>query len=179
MPAARPSSFLPGAIRQNGYVVRDLRSAMDAWLAVGVGPWLLLPHLTQTGTIYRGQPTEPVVSIAFANSGDLQVELIEQEDDSPSIYNEFLDGGGHGFHHLAWWAEDFAAVAKAADDAGWSNVHSGDTGGMAQFAYFDQGGTTSTVIEVMELTDATRWMATTVRAAADSWDGSDPVRNLI
>jgi hypothetical protein len=179
MSTARPSSILPGVIRQNGYVVRDLRSAVDAWLAVGVGPWLLLPHLTQTGSIYRGQPTEPVVSIAFANSGDLQVELIEQEDDSPSIYKEFLDGGRDGFHHLAWWTEDFAAATGAAAEAGWSNVHSGDTGGMAQFAYFDEGGATSTVIEVMELTDATRWMATTVRAAADSWDGTNPVRNLI
>ena len=62
-----------------------------------------LPRLTETGSVYRGEPTEPVVSIAFANSGDLQVELIEQEDDAPSIYREFLDAGREGFHHLAWW----------------------------------------------------------------------------
>jgi len=179
MDAARPPGILPGPIRQNGYVVRDLRAAIDGWLHAGVGPWLLLPHLTQAGSRYRGQPTEPVVSIAFANSGDLQVELIEQEDDSPSIYREFLDAGGEGFHHLAWWAEDYDATARAATAAGWSDVHSGNAGGFAQFAYFDQGGTTSTVIEVMELTDATRWMATTVRQAAKQWDGSDPVRNLI
>ena len=46
-------------------------------------------------------------------------------------------------------------------------MHAGNAGGMAQFAYYDQGGVTSTVIEVMELTDATRWLATTVREAAD------------
>jgi hypothetical protein len=179
MDAARPPGILPGPIRQNGYVVRDLTAAIDAWLHAGVGPWLLLPHLTQAGSLYRGQPTAPVVSIAFANSGDLQVELIEQEDDSPSIYREFLDAGGEGFHHLAWWVEDFDAVTRAAAGAGWTSVHSGNAGGMAEFAYFDQGGTTSTVIEVMELTDATRWMATTVRQAADTWDGSDPIRNLV
>ena len=91
MEAARPRTILPGPIRQNGYVVRDLDRAIDAWLDVGVGPWLVLPHLTQTGSVYRGQPTEPVVSIAFANSGELQVELIEQEGASPSIYREFLE----------------------------------------------------------------------------------------
>jgi len=179
MEPARSPTILPGPIRQNGYVVRHLDAAIDGWLAAGVGPWLLLPHLTQTGTVYRGQPTEPVVSIAFANSGDLQLELIVQENDAPSIYREFLDAGREGFHHLAWWAEDFDAVDRAVTGAGWPVVHSGDSGGMAQFVYYDQGGATSTVIEVMELNDTTRWMATTVRKAADTWDGSDPVRNLV
>ncbi len=179
MNPARPRSVLPGPIRQNGYVVRDLGRAIDAWLDAGVGPWLLLPHMRQTGSVYRGRPTEPVVSIAFANSGDLQVELIEQEDDAPSIYREFLDAGREGFHHLAWWAEDFEGVARAAGEAGWPEVHSGNAGGMAQFAYYDRGGVTSTVVEVMELTDATRWLVATVRDAATDWDGSDAVRNLV
>jgi len=179
MEAAQPPTILPGPIRQNGYVVGNLERAIEGWLNAGVGPWLLLPHLTQAGTVYRGRPTEPVVSIAFANSGDLQLELIVQEDDAPSIYREFLDAGREGFHHLAWWAEDFDAVDRAVTGAGWPVVHSGNAGGMALFAYYDQGGATSTVIEVMELNDATRWMATTVREAADGWDGSDPVRNLV
>jgi len=178
MEPARPRGILPGPIRQNGYVVRDLDRAIHAWLEVGVGPWLLLPHLTQADSVYRGQPTEPVVSIAFANSGELQVELIEQEDDSPSIYREYLDAGREGFHHLAWWAEDFEAVTRAAEGAGWPLLHAGNAGGTAQFAYYDPGGVTSTVVEVMELTDATRWLAATVRDAAAGWDGSDPVRSL-
>ncbi len=152
---------------------------MGAWLDVGVGPWMVLPHLKQSGSVYRGRPTDPVASIAFANSGELQIELIEQEDDSPSIYREFLDAGHEGFHHLAWWVEDFDGVARAAADAAWPVVHSGNTGGMAQFAYYDAGGVTSTVVEVMELTDATRWLITTVREAAAGWDGRDPVRGLV
>jgi len=179
MESARSPAILPGPIRQNGYVVADLDRTIGAWLDVGVGPWLLLPHLAQTGSVYRGRPTEPVVSIAFANSGDLQVELICQEDDSPSIYREFLAAGREGFHHLAWWAEDFESVAAAAEAAGWPMVHAGNAGGMAQFAYYDPGGVTSTVVEVMELTDATRWLVATVRDAAAAWDGSDPIRSLV
>jgi Glyoxalase/Bleomycin resistance protein/Dioxygenase superfamily len=179
MEAARPPTILPGPIRQNAYVVRDLAAAMDAWLMMGVGPWLVLPRLTQSGTVYRGQPTEPVVSFAFANSGDLQVELIEQEDDSPSVYREFLDAGREGFHHLAWWAEDFDAVSRATQDVGWPLVQEGNVGGMARFAYYDAGGFSSTVVEVMELTDATRWLAVTVADAAAQWDGTDPVRSLV
>jgi len=179
MDVAPPSAVLPGAIRQNGYVVRDLDGAMAAWLEIGVGPWFLLPHLAQTGSTYRGRPTAPVVSIAFANSGDLQVELIVQEDDSPSVYREFLDAGHEGLHHLAWWTDDFAGTDAAARAAGWPVVHEGDTGGMARFAYYDAGGVTSTVIEVMELTDATRWLVSAVRHGSVGWDGTDPVRSLM
>jgi Glyoxalase/Bleomycin resistance protein/Dioxygenase superfamily len=175
---ARPSPVLPGPIRQNGYVVEDLDGAVEAWLQVGVGPWLLLRDLTQTGSVYRGRPAEPVVSIAFANSGDLQVELIEQRDDSPSIYREFLDAGRQGLHHLAWWVDDFPAASRAAQGAAWPLVHSGNVGGMAEFAYYDLQAVTSTIVEVMELTDATRWLASTVAQASLDWDGSDPVRPL-
>ena len=70
--------------------------------------------LRQVDSEYRGQKTAPVVSIAFANSGELQIELIQQEDESPSIYKEFTDGGGIGFHHVAFWSEDFDATVAAA-----------------------------------------------------------------
>ena len=170
-------ALLPGAVRQNGYVVRDLDRTIEGWLAMGVGPWLLLPHLTQSGSTYRGQLTAPVVSMAFANSGDLQVELIVQEDDSPSVYKEFLDVGHEGLHHHAWWVDDFPAVADAAAAAGWSEAMRGNVGGMADFAYFEVASAVP-LVEVMELTDATRWLASKVRDAARDWDGTDPVRPL-
>jgi hypothetical protein len=171
-----PRDILPGTVRQNGYVVRDFDQAIEGWLALGVGPWLVLPATKQEGVFYRGQPTEPVVTIAFANSGELQIELIHQADDSPSIYREFLDAGHQGFHHLAWWAGDFAATMAATSVAGWTAVHGGDAGGAARFCYFDLGGPTKTVVEVMELNDATRGLMDAVRNAAAEWDGTDPVR---
>ena len=53
-----------------------------------------------------------------------------------------------------------------AEAAGWPVVHQRHGGGIAKFAYLDTGGFTSTVIEVMELNDTTRWMTTMVRDAA-------------
>ena len=178
MPPAGPRAVLPGPIRQNGHVVRDLDRSIESWLELGVGPWLVLRHLEQLGSTFRGQSIAPVVSMAFANSGDLQVELIAPEDDSPSVYREFLDAGREGLHHHAWWAEDFRAVADAATGAGWIPVQGGNVGGMAEFIYFDPFGGSSLLVEVMELTDATRWLIRTVEEAARDWDGSDPVRPL-
>ncbi len=172
------SPVFPGPIRQNAYLVPDLRVAISQWLDLGIGPWIVLPSFAQTDSEYRGRRTAPVVSIAFANSGDLQLELIQQEDESPSIYKEFTDAGRVGFHHVAFWSEDFDATIAAAQGAGWPVVHHGSGGGIAKFAYLDAGGFTSTVIEVMELNQTTKWMAKMVRDAAHDWDGSDPIRTL-
>jgi hypothetical protein len=174
-----PIAILPGAVRQNGYVVRDVDTAMESWLAIGVGPWFTMREFPQQNGDYRGELCEPVLSIAFANSGSLQLELIQQHDDGPSIYREFLDAGREGFHHLAWWTEDFPGLMGRAEADAWPVVQSGDGNGVAHFAYFELDGATSTVIEVMELNDATRFLATTVADGAESWDGlTDPVRPL-
>jgi len=176
MPA--PTAVLPGPIRQAAYVVHDLQGAIDRWLRLGVGPWIVLRSFTQHDSEYRGRPTAPVVSIAFANSGPLQIELIEQEDDSPSVYREFTEEGHEGFHHVAFWSEDFDAAMAGAAAEGWPVVHRGSGGGVARFAYLDAGGTTSTVVEVMELTEVSSSLMDHVRRCAEDWDGSDPVRVL-
>ena len=170
--------ILPGAVRQNGYVVRDLERAIASWVAIGVGPWFTMRDITQPNSRYRGGPSSPTLSIGFANSGPLQLELIQPMDSGPSIYREFLDAGREGFHHLAWWAEDFAGVEAKAEAAGWTSVQSGDGNGAAHFQYYELDGATSTVIELMELNDMTRWLATTVADGAEDWDGTDPVRSL-
>ncbi len=176
---SHPSDILPGAIRQIGYVVRDLDAAMQSWCSLGVGPWLTMRNLEQPNCVYRGQPSEPTVSIAFANSGPLQVELIQLHDDGPSIYREFLDAGHEGFHQLAWWAEDFDGFMQRAEAAGWPVVFSGDGNGTTQFAYFELDTMISTIVEVMELNDATRGLADAVANAAAGWDGvTKPVRAL-
>lgn len=172
------SGILPGAIRQNGYVVRDLDAAIASWLALGVGPWLTLRDIAQPTTEYRGAPSPVTLSIGFANSGPLQVELIELRDDAPSAYKEFLDDGREGFHHLAWWTDDYDATLARIRDAQWPIVQAGDTGG-TRYLYTQLDGASSSFIEIMELNDVTRWLATTVADAAAEWDGvTEPVRKL-
>jgi hypothetical protein len=51
---------------------------------------------------------------------------------------------------------------------------------MTRFAYYDADGTTATMLELMELTDATRGLDEMVSGAAREWDGrTDPVRPLM
>ena len=172
------SADLPGVVRQTGYVVRDLDASMAAWLAMGVGPWFVLRGQPQRA-LYRGQKCEVSTSVAFANSGDLQIELIQQEDDTPSIYTEFLDAKGEGFHQLAWWARDFDAAVQSAKAAGWPVVWSGGDDGAVRYAYLEPPAGPATIVEIMELNDLTLGMGRLVRDAAAGWDGVDPVRSLL
>jgi glyoxalase/bleomycin resistance protein/dioxygenase superfamily protein len=170
------TTILPGDVRQNGYVVPDLDAAIAAWLALGVGPWVVLPPAVHGGMVHRGEPTEPELTIAFANSGPLQIELIEQRNRAPSLYREFSDAGRSGFHHLAWWADDFDAFEAAAEREDWSLVTTGNAGGFARFCYIELDPITSTAIEVMEHNDVTRGLFDHVARASVSWDGTNPVR---
>lgn len=168
---------LPGPIRQIGYVVADLDRAIASWLELGVGPWFVMRDLT-IPALYRGQPCEITQSLALTNSGELQLELIQQEDDTPSIFTEFLASRGEGFHQLAYWATDFDAAMESVHDAGWPVVWSGGEGLGVRFAYVQPEGCPAEVIEISEFNDATAGMAQFVREAAANWDGSDAIRVL-
>ncbi len=168
---------LPGSIRQIGYVVTDLDRALAGFVELGVGPWFVMRGLPQR-VLYRGEPCEITLSLALANSGDMQFEVIQQQDDTPSIFTEFLSSGREGFHQFAYWTEDFGATMQAVAESGWPVVWSGGEDIGTRFAYVEPPGCPAAIVEIMELTEATSGMATFVRDAAANWDGSDPIRNL-
>jgi hypothetical protein len=64
----------------------------------------------------------------------------------------------------------------AAPGAAWPIITSGSAGGVARFCYAELDPRMSTVVEVMELNDATRGLMDLVRDAATGWDGRDPIR---
>jgi hypothetical protein len=168
-------SVLPGPIRQIGYVVTDLDQAIASWANLGVGPWFVIRDLPMRA-LYRGEPCETTLSLALANSGEMQVELIHQTDDTPSIFTEFLESNGPGLHQLAYWTADFEATMRDVEHAGWPVVWCGGEGFGVRFAYVEPPGGPAAVIEISELTDATLASSTHIRDAAASWDGSDPIR---
>ena len=79
-----------GDIRQVAYLVPDIEAAMDHWARVlGVGPWYYNPKVPIKNYRYKGESHEPHNSVALANSGFIQVELIQTRNDVPSMYQDF------------------------------------------------------------------------------------------
>jgi hypothetical protein len=62
--------------------------------------------------------------------------------------------------------------------AGWPVVWSGGEDGATRYAYLEAPAGPATIVEIMELSDATAGMAKLVCDAADGWDGTEPIRPL-
>ena len=167
-----------GAVRQNGYVVRDIDAAMKHWVEVmGVGPWYYIDRVKTDWFRHRGTDSAVEMSIALANSGDLQIELIQQRNDAPSMYREFLDSGQQGLQHMSYWTNDYQALYDKALGLGYKVGHEGQIGGaQGRFAYFDTQAHPGTVIEISDISGTKGPFFEHIRKAAAEWDGTNPIR---
>jgi len=170
------SRFL-GHIRQAGYVVPDIEAAMDHWTRIlGVGPFFYNPKVPIKNYRYKGTAYDPHNSVALANSGPLQIELIQCRNDVPSMYRDFVEAGHVGLQHVAYWTssydDDFGRLTKQ----GFKPVMSGEVGERGRFVYFDTGYQPGTVVELSEVAGPKGEMFRLIRDASEGWDGQEPVR---
>ncbi len=165
-----------GSIRQNGYVVRDIHATMKRWIEIlGIGPWLYMEAIRPKDFLYKGQPSEPVMSIALANSGDLQVELIQPRNNAPTAYKDFLDAGHEGMHHVSSWPDNYDE-RMARHQAGGGKVYQCGRIGKTRFAYLQTEFHTGAVFEMSDLDEHSKRVFAALRDKALHWDGKDPVR---
>jgi hypothetical protein len=171
-------SALFGKVCQNGYVVRDIDAALKFWTGeLRVGPFFYVPAVKVDWFRYRGTASPVEMSIALANSGDLQIELIQQRNDAPSMYRDFLDRHGEGLQHMSYRSTDYQSLYDRAVAAGFSVGHEGQIGGAkGRFAYFETTGHPGTVIEISDVSGSKGRFFERIKAASVDWDGSDPVR---
>ena len=167
-----------GKVRQNGYVVRDIEAAMTHWTQVlGVGPFYYIERVQMDWFRYRGQPSQAEVSIALANSGDLQIELIQQRNDAPSLYRDFLGSGREGLQHMSYWTTNYQADFERFVSLGFQIGQEGQIGGPdGRFVYFDTETHPGTVIEVSDISGSKGAFFERIRQAAANWDGSRAIR---
>ncbi|SEB16213.1 VOC family protein [Variovorax sp. YR216] len=171
-----------GEIRQVAYLVPDIEAAMDYWSRVlGVGPWFYNPRVPIRNYSYRGERYEPHNSVALANAGGLQVELLQTRNDVPSMYRDFQGAGHVGSQHFAYWTENFDEDLRRAQAAGFKVCMSGEVGKRGRFVYFEDhtgqhGYHPGTTIELSEVAGPKGKLFRMIREAAEGWDGRDPVR---
>jgi hypothetical protein len=166
-----------GNIAQIGYVVRDIDAAMDNWVKHGVGPWFYVDRVQTDYFRYRGADSDMQMSVALTNSGDVQLELIQQRNDAPSMYKDFLDSGREGMQHIAYWSNDFQALLDRALAEGYTIGQEGSIGGeQGRFAYLDTEVEQGTVIEISDISGPKGQFFQYIRDVAVNWDGSDPIR---
>jgi len=166
-----------GPVMQIAFVPEDFDAALRHWTQVmGVGPFFLLENMSLEGMRYLGQPSDCRFTLALAYWGDVQVELIRQENDAPSIYRDRPNGGA--MHHVCILTDDIAAAKATALASGAQllvEAKVGDDGGVI---YVDSGGYPGGIVEVLQPASGSGALFDMMRAAAKDWDGSDPVRKI-
>ena len=139
-------------------VVSDYRIALEELNRAGIGPWRVYtigPENT-TDQTYRGKSEEFTIKACFAEIGDVVWEVIQPVSGS-AIFQEFLDRGGQGLHHVAYDCCDipFPSRIEEFQRRGYELVQSGNWADGCHFAFFTTGGGETTCLETIAF--ATGW----------------------
>jgi Glyoxalase/Bleomycin resistance protein/Dioxygenase superfamily len=165
------------AVVQFAYVVEDVDSEMARYVEqLRVGPWFVRGPFQPPEGRYRGTPTHATFTIAHAFTGHVMIELIQQHDDSPSVFRDVVAVRGYGFHHWAFLTKTFDDDAARYQAAGYEEAFYDRLPSGARVMYLDSTRDLPGMIELLEHNEEQERFYTEMYEGAVDWDGSDPVR---
>lgn len=166
-----------GPVMQIAFVPEDFDAALEYWTRVmGVGPFFVMENIKLEGMRYRGEPSECVFTIALAYWGDVQVELIQQENDAPSIYRDMRNGGA--MHHVCLLTDDIKEARRITEEAGAELLVEAKVGSDGAVIYVDSKGYPGGIVEILQPATGSDGLFAMIREASRNWDGQAPVRRL-
>jgi len=170
-----------GKQMQIAFVVKDLQETLRYWTqTMKVGPFVVIQNAGVDRLFFhRGELSPVEMDLAFAYVGDVQIEIICQTNTAPSLYQEFLSAGNEGMHHVAFWPENFEASCRELERTGCELVCSLQApAGTVQVNYYSGPKHLGVMLEVGPMTpDRARYFGG-IKALADKWDGTRPVRTF-
>lgn len=162
---------------QLGFLVDDITEAAMRWArAFGVGPFHVMP-VFEAPTMYRGQETTVTAQVAVAQAGPVQIELIRQYCDTPSVYRDWSRNGAAALHQLATVTADYEG-SKARYEALGYRIEAENMSSAMRVAYVDTSADFGFYTEVVEQTPGFLANLGKISSSSASWDGTDPVRQL-
>lgn len=166
-----------GPIMQLSYCPTDYDAALAHWISLGAGPFFEMPHVQLENVRFRGKPSPIDFSMAIGYLGDIQIELIHQHNDAPSMYTEWHAEGREGLQHMCVLVDDIEDARRRITAQGGTVLQEGTLpGGAGAVIYVDTGGGPGTVMEYLEIGEAGRQGFAMMREAHRTWDGSEPIR---
>ena len=165
-------------ILQHAYFVTDLEASARQWIDVmGAGPFFITRgHLGERHT-YRGEPFDTPLHYAFGQSGPTHVQLIQQDDEAPSIYRDMFKPGEEGLHHVAVLVPeaDLPAEIERFEAAGFPVAST--LWSIADVAYLDCRDAIGCFVELHGGNPQIEAVFERFRVAHEEWDGeTDPLR---
>lgn len=160
---------------QVAYQVVDVRSAALSHSATfGSGPFFVADHIPLQAAEHRGQPARFDHSSAYGQWGPVMVELVAIHGAQPEVLARETRLGEGRIHHLARFVDDLDAESDRLERFGYPQILLARTGSGQRFAFHD-GRDLGHLLEIYEPTPALVGFYARIAAAADGWDGTDPV----
>jgi len=162
---------------QNAWVVPDVEQACMRWVnEMGVGPFFVTEYRGAFEEMeYRGKPAQLDMIVALAQAGGVQIELI-QPLVAQCAYRDSVAEGEMGFHHMCVWTHDIDADTSYFKGLGYPAANRGKVG-TVDFAYYDTRPLMGCMLEVVSHDQSVAERFAQIAAAAENWDGSDPIRD--
>lgn len=160
-------------IVQNAYVTDNLPETCASLFAqFGIGPYVLAEDLVLGNHRYRGTASEPIVlDAAFAQSGDLNIEIIQVKSSGPSAFSDMFGCGTGGMHHVACFCDDYAAERDRLGRLGYPVASEFSIGDGLEICYVDTRPAFGHMVELYPRHELLIGLYGRVRALRDGWDG--------
>jgi len=162
---------------QVGYVVDDVEAVAAGWARTfGIGPFHVLPP-SKAPCTYHGAPSTLEARIAVAQSGPVQIELIQPLGELPNVYRDLAEKGACRFHQLSTLTHDYAGTVAHYRGLGYDVASELEARGQ-HVAYVDTIDDFGFFTEVVELVPGFLESVAAIAHTCETWDGTDPVRVL-
>lgn len=158
------------------WVVPHLQAAIDSWVSdAGVGPFFWFDGVDFTDGRHRGVAADfPKVQAAIAYAGDVQIELVCQDNDEPGVFRDLFPRDKFGLHHMALYCGNYEAERDTYLDAGAPLAFEGKLDGI-RTCWVDTAPTLGFMVELLEPSTERDAGFAAMRAAAEKWDGRDRI----
>ena len=164
-----------GPMEQMGFVVDNFDEPIKHWTEkLNIGPFFILEHLDLKDVYYygkNGEENEIDFSVALAYSGNMQIELIKQHCDTPSIYNEYSNIKKGSLHHICRLTPNINNDIEMLESQGYQNIQAGETSDEGiKFAYLDIHENYGSILELAELAEENLAVTEAIKNASKNWD---------
>src|SRR3546814_1766460 len=109
-------------------------------------------------------------------AGDLQIELVCQRDDEPSIFRQLVPAGKTGFHHMAIYSYQYGEDIAAYEQAGAERAYVAPGN---QICWMDALPELGFMVEIMSAHPVFDGFFAKIKTPAEHWDGTCPNRELV
>jgi methylmalonyl-CoA/ethylmalonyl-CoA epimerase len=147
-----PAVRLP-PVEQIGIVVKDVEQTVEYFTATfGWGPFQI-SEVEMKGFTCGDRTGDCRLKMAFARSGDVEIELIQVlEGETP--HSDFLRCHGEGMQHLRFRVDDCDGMMAALATEGVEPLWSQKFPGIAAFAYMKTDKTSGLMVELFEMKES-------------------------